>query len=138
MEVDIEMINRKLGDGKQVAPGIWAVFNMLGGVAGLLSLLTVAIIGGELKRQVTVNTKRLDVIEATGSPSVQAHIKALFAETEARREADGMTTRRLDDTRTDFNQRIQSVTSLIEKVVEQNSQLIGLIKVQNQMNLNKP
>lgn len=130
-EIDTEFINKKLGDGQRI-PGIWAVFNMVGGVSGLLALLTVAMLGGELKRQVMVNTKRLEVIEMTGSPSVQAHIKALFAEVDARRESDNLIAKRLDDTRADFNQRMNNITLLFEKVLEQSNQLITLIKVQQQ------
>ena len=52
---------------------IGTLFNFIGGLSGLISLLTVALVVGEVRRQVSVNARRLDIIEAAGSPGLKAH-----------------------------------------------------------------
>jgi len=123
---------KKLVNGK-VYTGIWAIFQMLGNFAGLASLLAVALFGGEIKRQVEINTKRLDTIENSGSPTLRETVKALSLEVEFRKEADATTGKRVDDMRADFNQRIVNITSLLERLVDQQTQLLALIKAQQQI-----
>ena len=124
--------DKNLTNGK-VYTGIWAVFQLLGNFAGLTALLTVAIFGGEIKRQVEVNTHRLDKMEVDGTPTMQTVAKALVLEVESRKDSDTIINRRVDDLRGDFSQRLQNITGLLEKLVDQQTQLLTLIKVQQQI-----
>jgi hypothetical protein len=128
-----EQTEVRIQNGKTLK-GIVALFNFVGGLSGLLSLLLVALVGGQYMKQVEVNTHRLDRIESGGSPTVQALEKSLSLEVEARREADSVSGKRLDDYRLDFSQRINNITQLLEKLVEQQTTLISLIRVQQQQN----
>jgi hypothetical protein len=132
MKTHIEELEREVVNGKPVR-GIWALFNMIGGVAGLLSILTVAVFGGELKRQVQVDTRRIDVLESQGSPSALVLAKSLQSEIEIRREGDIANNKRIEDARADLSQRIGNITVLLEKLVEQQTRLITLIQVQQQI-----
>ena len=109
------------------------MLSAIGGVSGMVSLLMVALLGGEIKRQVQVDSRRLDVIESQGSPSLQALTRSLAAEIEARREQDMATNKRVDDNRTEVDQRISHISGLLEKIIDQTTQLISLIKVQQQI-----
>ena len=86
-----------------------------------------------LKQQVVGNTDDIHDIKTTGSPALQALTKSLQAEIEARREADAVMSKRVEDSRADFSQRCMNITSLLEKLVEQQTALISLIKAQNQI-----
>ena len=117
----------------QTKGGTGSLLSAIGGVSGMVSLLMVALLGGEIKRQVQVDSHRLDVIESQGSPSLQALTRSLAAEIEARREQDMATNKRVDDNRTEVDQRISHISGLLEKIIDQTTQLISLIKVQQQI-----
>lgn len=123
---------KPITNGKGSFGGLWAILNMIGGISGLISLLTVALFVGALKKQVEVDSHRLDVIEAGGSPTLQATVKMLNAEIEARKDNDASLQKRTDDIRSDFNNRMDHITSLLEKQIEQQTALIALIRAQQQ------
>ena len=109
------------------------IMNFIGGLSGLLALVALISYGGEMHRQILVDSRRIDVLEASGSPIVREQIKALLGEIDARREADNVINIRINDLRIDYSQRILNISSLLEKMTEQQTQLITLIKVQNQL-----
>jgi len=109
------------------------IMNFIGGLSGLLALVALISYGGEMHRQILVDSRRIDVLEASGSPIVREQIKALLGEIDARREADNVVNIRINDLRIDYSQRILNISSLLEKMTEQQTQLITLIKVQNQL-----
>ena len=85
-------------------------------------------------RQIVIgNSEDIHDIKITGSPALQALTKSLQAEIEARREADNVMSKRIEDSRSDFSQRCQNITGLLEKQVEQETALIALIRAQNQL-----
>ena len=112
---------------------VMQMLNFTGGVSGLLSLAALILLGGEMKRQQIVDSKRLDIIEANGSPTVMVNAKALSNEIEARRENDAAINSKINDLRLDFSQRIQNIMGLLEKQVEQQTSLIALIRAQQQI-----
>ena len=124
--------HEELVDGKAVH-GIWALFNVVGGVSGLLSLLVIVLMGGQYIKQLEINTSDIAEIRQSGSPQVKTLIAAIESEVSFRRASDDAFDRRLGDVRVDFGQRIQNITGLLEKLVEQQTQLITLIKVQQQI-----
>lgn len=121
-----------LVDGKPVH-GIWALLNVVGGVSGLLSLLVIVLMGGQYIKQLEVNTRDIAEIRQSGSPAVKTLAASIEAEVSFRRASDEAFDRRIGDVRSDFGQRVQNITGLLEKLVEQQTQLITLIKVQQQM-----
>lgn len=60
-------------NGMKAWKGFCASFNFIGGLSGLLAIGLLVWKGGELKRQVDVNTVRISNIEAGGSPGLRAH-----------------------------------------------------------------
>lgn len=99
------------------------------------SLLTVSVVvfkGGALMQQVVQNTDDIRDIKTGGSPTLRETIRALALEVESRKESDLLTNRRIDEMRQDFIGRIQEITRLLEKQIEQNGALISLIKTQQQ------
>ena len=133
MNDDMKHTETEMVDGKPLL-GIWALFNMIGGVSGLLSLLVVAMTWGELRKQVEINTEDIKSLTTSGSPPFQKFITGLAAETEGRKDADSSINRRVDDMRLDYGQRIQNITMLLEKQVEQQTALMSLIRAQYQLN----
>jgi hypothetical protein len=121
-----------LVDGKSVR-GFWAVFNVIGGVSGMISLMLVALVGGQYMKQIDINTKDLAEIKMQGSPNLKSVEKSLLNEIDLRRANDEANSRRLDDLRVDFSQRIGNITGLLERLVEQQTKLISLIEVQQQI-----
>lgn len=117
----------------KIYTGIWALFQMIGNIAGFAALITVAVFGGEMKRQVQINTQDIALLQHEGSPNLKSTIQALNLEVDNRKESDIIYNRRLDDVRADFSQRITNITGLLEKMVEQQTQLLALIKVQQQI-----
>ena len=109
------------------------IMNFVGGVSGLLALAALIAYGGEMHRQLTVDSRRIDVIEANGSPVSREQVKALLNESESRREADIVINNRITDLRLEYSQRIGNIVTLMEKETEQQTQLIALIKAQNQV-----
>lgn len=83
-----------------------SVFNAIGGVSGLLALLTIAVFGGEMKRQITINTAAIRDLQTMGSIGLQTHV-AVDAKEHAI-TAD----------------RISNISRLVEKLVEQNTILV--------------
>jgi len=82
---------------------------------------------------IVTNGRRLDSIEAGGSPTMQAALKTLLAEIEARKDSDGALSKRVDEVRMDFNQRVQNITELLKEQVKQQTELISLIRAQQQI-----
>lgn len=87
-----------------------SVFNAIGGVSGLLALLTIAVFGGEMKRQITINTAAIHDLQTMGSVNLQTHIAADNKET-------GITA-----------DRISNISRLVEKLVEQNTALVNQVE----------
>ena len=125
-------LESEVKDG-QTVKGFWALMNLVGGVSGLASLVTVATLWGRMSNQIEVNSRRLDNIEQNGSPTLQASLKAATAEIDARKNADDILSKRFDDMRLDYGQRIQNITGLLEKETEQQTALISLIRAQQQL-----
>lgn len=86
-----------------------------------------------MKQQLFSLVEEVRDIKLIGSPSLQAALKSLQAEVEARREADTAMSKRVEDSRLDFSQRCINITALLERQVEQQTALISLIKAQNQI-----
>ena len=86
-----------------------------------------------MRQQILSLSEEVRDIKLIGSPSLQAALKSLQAEVEARREADLALSKRVEDSRADFSQRCANITSLLERQVEQQTALISLIRAQNQM-----
>lgn len=87
-----------------------SVFNAIGGVSGLLALMTIAVFGGEMKRQITINTAAIHDLQTMGSVNLQTHIAADNKET-------GITA-----------DRISNISRLVEKLVEQNTALVNQVE----------
>lgn len=61
-------------DPTRVRKPFWtSMFNMIGGVSGLLAFALVIWRGGAVERQVNVNTGRIDQLETIGSPNFRMH-----------------------------------------------------------------
>jgi hypothetical protein len=86
-----------------------------------------------MRQQLLSLSEEVRDIKLIGSPSLQAALKSLQAEVEARREADLALSKRVEESRVDFSQRCANITSLLERQVEQQTALISLIRAQNQM-----
>jgi len=134
--INVAKIESILDKKLQKRPNIAVqTMNFVGGMSGLLALAALISYGGEMHRQIINDSRRIDVLEASGSPVAREQVKLLISESEARREADGVVNGRLNDLRLDYNQRISNISGLLEKMTEQQIQLISLIKVQNQIML---
>ena len=77
------------------------------------------VIGNDLKSSMG----RIGLIESTGSTALQRHADK---EDERVKQLE----QRLSDTRTDFGQRIQNITGLLEKMVSQQTELIAYLKAE--------
>ena len=134
--INVAKIESILDKKLQKRPNIAVqTMNFVGGMSGLLALAALISYGGEMNRQIINDSRRIDVLEASGSPVAREQVKLLISESEARREADSVVNGRLNDLRLDYNQRISNISGLLEKMTEQQIQLISLIKVQNQIML---
>lgn len=81
---------------------------MIGGISGIVTLLSIAVFGGEIKRQVAVNTSRLTAIESFGSPALLAHDK-------------------MDDQRVfDLNRRVTTMEETIRQISDIRVDLRGI------------
>lgn len=115
VEKDLQMENKQR---------FTAAFNAIGGLSGLLALLTIAVFGGEMKRQITINTAAIHDLQTTGSVNLQTHIAADNKESAI--TAD----------------RISNISRLVERLVEQNTVLVTQVeklidKIQWQNNIAK-
>lgn len=91
---------------EKVKSGLGTAFNFLGGLSGMVALLTIAVAGGELRKQVEIDTARISRIEQGGSPGLLAH-------------------ERMDDERvTDLTRR----TVALEEAVKQISDIRGELR----------
>jgi len=52
------------------------MFSFVGGVSGLVALLSVALAGGQYVRQLNVDTERITTIDNRGSSGFRAHVEA--------------------------------------------------------------
>lgn len=97
-----------------------SIFNAIGGVSGLIALFTIAVYGGEMKRQININTGAIRDLQTIGSSSLQTHVAVDARETSITAE------------------RVSNISRLVEKLVEHNTELvqqvtklIDIIKFQN-------
>lgn len=104
-----------------------AVFNALGGVSGMISIFLIVFYGGQMKRQIDINTVAIRDLQITGSVSLQTHVAADAKESVI--TAD----------------RISNISRLVEKLVEHNTELVqqvrqltDIIKFQNNVKDPKP
>ncbi len=109
------------------------LLNFAGGVSGIMAVITIIAYGGQMYRQMQIDTRRIDSIEASGSPLVREQVKTLMNEADARRVADASLNDKVNDLKLDYGQRIAGIGRLLEKITEQQTQLVTLIKVQNQI-----
>ena len=113
-DVELDLIDRRKDK-------LTSLFNMVGGVSGLLSIGAILIWGGEIKRQTEINTRDIRDLQVAGSVALQTHVAADSKESAI------------------MSDRIINISRLIEKQVEQTTELIrhtdklmDMLKLQNQ------
>jgi hypothetical protein len=99
-----------------------SLFNMIGGVSGLLSIGAILVWGGEIKKQTEINTRDIRDLQVAGSVALQTHVAADSKESAI------------------MSDRILNISRLVEKQVElstaliqQTGKLMDMIKWQNQV-----
>jgi hypothetical protein len=83
-----------------------SLFNMIGGVSGLLSIGAILVWGGEIKKQTEINTRDIRDLQIAGSVALQTHVAADSKESAI------------------MSDRILNISRLVEKQVELSTALI--------------
>jgi len=88
---------------------------------GLSSIVELRAQEAECRSLVASHAERITSLEDKGSPALQKETAGNVAEHAA-------LNKRIDETRADYGQRIQYITSLLERLVQQQTELIAYLK----------